>query len=167
MFIVEYDDTFVKGNDIEELRLELAIRIDFKEYIEDFDEMIKTIGGVVKIDTNNCQCVDLANKLNQSIIKEEDIDSFLSVEEADEELIALYCIDRGYEWQTQRDRDNYRIYQLEDYEDYCKELAIDCGYIGQKSYIFDYIDWARFAADCAREHDSFTFKGLDYIIERS
>jgi hypothetical protein len=166
MFIVEYDDTFVKGQDIEELRLELAIRIDNREYIEDFNELIKSINGVVKVDIHNCSCVDLAEKLNEDFIDEEMVSGFQSVEECGDELIALYCLYSGDDWYTSRDRDNFIIHSAEDYVEYCKERALDCGDIGKGSYLLDYIDWERFAKDCARDHDNFNHRGLNYVVER-
>lgn len=53
-----------------------------------------------------------------------------------------------------------------DFEDYCRNLADDCGYTngGDDNPLLNYIDWERWAADCRHDYSGFDFDGDSYLV---
>lgn len=51
-----------------------------------------------------------------------------------------------------------------EFEDYCRELAEDCGYVDDQSPLSNYVDWERWADDCKQDYTEFEFEGVTYWV---
>jgi hypothetical protein len=55
-----------------------------------------------------------------------------------------------------------------EWEDYCEEMASDCGYLpqlgkGQHNPLFDCIDWSEWAAMVRQDYSECEIGGVDYL----
>jgi len=63
------------------------------------------------------------------------------------------------------DPNKYGVVLIEEgreFEDYCEDMAYDVGYVERGSSISYYVDWEKWASDCAMDYTSVTFDGTDY-----
>lgn len=51
-----------------------------------------------------------------------------------------------------------------EFEDYCQDLAEDCGYVDNDSPLRYYVDWEKWARDCKVDYTEVTFDGSTYLV---
>ncbi len=71
----------------------------------------------------------------------------------------------GYELRSMADNEPNAIAESE-FEDYCQELAEDCGYVAHtdQNPLLNYIDWERWAKDCRYDYTEFEFEDVTYLV---
>jgi len=66
-------------------------------------------------------------------------------------------------------RDDAGLIHENEWEDYCRELASDLGYLegDDKNPLLNYIDWERWAEDCKQDYCEHEFDGETYYRRSS
>lgn len=52
----------------------------------------------------------------------------------------------------------------DEFEDFCREMAYDVGYVEEDSALEGYIDWEKWAQDCQMDYINVDFDGREYWI---
>lgn len=103
----------------------------------------------------------LADELD--VLRERVQDGETLDEEEQDRLMALERLENSLGDLYGASDDGVYLIPKDEFKDYCRDLAEDCGYLnGKDNPLLNYVDWDAWAEDCSTDYSLVEFEGQSY-----